>query len=251
MTMQERRGGKRRRAADLARTRVEPRPLAGGITNQNFMVEDRGRPLRRAGRRRHTRAWRRARERAGREPRGACGGLSARAWCMRSRAFSCSISSRGAPSRRRTCATRPISSAWSTWCGAATATFRSICAGPARCSGCSTSCATMRTRCATATAATLPLLPDLLDAGRAAGSGRRPDRGRVRPQRSARRQLHRRRQAALAGRLGICRLQLAAVRSRRARLQQRASAEPQRSSAARSSISAGRSTMRCAAAPPP
>ena len=101
-----------------------------------------------------------------------------------------------------------------------------------------------------AAAADLPLLADLLARAERARSGRRPDRDRVRPQRSAGRQLHRRRQAAVAGRLGICRLQLAAVRSRRPRLQQRAAAEQTREMLLEP-ISAGPSTTSCAAAPPP
>ena len=53
----------------------------------------------------------------------------------------------------------------------------------------------------------------------------RADRPRLRPQRPPRRQHHRRRQAALAGRLGICRLQFAALRSRRTCLEQRAAGD--------------------------
>ena len=85
--------------------------------------------------------------------------------------------------------------------------------------------------------------------GGAAGTGGRADRHRLRPQRSSRRQSHRRRQAALAGRLGICRLQLAAVRPRRPRLEQRDRREAARAPA-RSSISTGRSTAICAVASP-
>ena len=141
--------------------RVEPLPLAGGITNQNFRVEDRGR---------------RYVVRVGSDipVHGVCARTSlpqaARriwqawppAWCTQSRASWCSISSRDAPSRRRTCAIRQISSAWSTWCGGVTATFRNSCADQAPCSGCSTSCATTRIRCAKGAAATLPPSPDLL-----------------------------------------------------------------------------------------
>ena len=60
---------------------------------------------------------------------------------------------------------------------------------PASCRGCSTSAASSE-------------------------AGRRPDRGRLRPQRSAAGQFHRRRQAPLADRLGLCRLQHAALRPR-------------------------------------
>ena len=58
--------------------RVDPLPLAGGITNQNFTVEDRGRRyVVRVGER-YPGSWRGARERAGREPRGAFGGSQSR-----------------------------------------------------------------------------------------------------------------------------------------------------------------------------
>ena len=110
--------------------RVDPQPLAGGITNQNFVVEDRGRRyVVRVGDdilvhgvvRANELAASRAAHAAGSEPRRACTPSPA-CWS--------STSSRAAPSRRRTCATRRISSASSTWCGAATATFRTILRGP-------------------------------------------------------------------------------------------------------------------------
>ena len=83
-----------------------------------------------------------------------------------------------------------------------------------------------RTRCAKPAAATL-----------AAPAGLARAAERARSARSARsswssattifcRQLHRRRQAAVADRLGLCRLQHAAVRPRRSRLEQRAVARP-------------------------
>ena len=90
--------------------RVDPLPLAGGITNQNFVVEDRGRRyVVRVGSdipvhgvvRANELAASRAAHLAGLPP----------ASCTPSRASWCSISSRDAPSRRRTCAIRQISSA--------------------------------------------------------------------------------------------------------------------------------------------
>ena len=54
--------------------RVDPVPLAGGITNQNFMVEDRGRRyVVRVGRR-HIGSRGGTRERTGRKPRRSSGG---------------------------------------------------------------------------------------------------------------------------------------------------------------------------------
>ena len=78
--------------------RVDPLPLAGGITNQNFAVEDRGRRyVVRVGSDIPVHGVVRANELAA--SRAAhLAGLSP-AWCTQSRAFSCSISSRGAPSR--------------------------------------------------------------------------------------------------------------------------------------------------------
>ncbi len=116
------------------------------------------------------------------------------------------------------------------------------------CSGCSTSCATTLTRSPRAAAATSPELPALLEPRRQAGAGRRPDRGRLRPQRSPRRQFHRRWAAALAVRLGVFGIQLATVRSRRARLQQRDAGRHGRSGAGALFRPPGRRRI-CAAGP--
>ena len=201
--------------------RVEPVPLAGGITNRTSRSRIAAAATSCASATTSPctascarTSWLRAARRIW--------PVSARAWCTRSPACWSSTSSRDAPSRRRTCATRPISSGWSTWCGAATGTFRNICAGRPRCSGCSMSCATTRTRSREGDSRHVPLLTGSSGARRATGGRRRPDRGGLRPQRPAGGQLHRRRAAALARRLGLCRLQLAAVRSRRPCLQQRA-----------------------------
>ena len=65
--------------------RVDPLPLAGGITNQNFTVEDRGRRyVVRVGRR-YPRSRGGARERVGCEPRGAFGRSKSRRGARRAR----------------------------------------------------------------------------------------------------------------------------------------------------------------------
>ena len=94
---------------DIWLERVDPTPLTGGITNQNFRVEDRGRRyVVRVGSDIPVHGVVRANELAASRAAHLAG--LAPAWCARSRALRYSISSRDAPSRRRTCAIRPTSS---------------------------------------------------------------------------------------------------------------------------------------------
>ena len=97
-----------------------------------------------------------------------------------------------------------------------------ICAARRRSSGSSTSLRDYAHTLAEGASRHRPLLPRLLAEAEALEAAVGPVEIVFGHNDLLRRQLHRRRQPPLAGRLGLCRLQLAAVRPRRPRLQRRA-----------------------------
>ena len=238
----------RRERCRSGRGRSSPQPLAGGITNLNFVVEDAGAAVPGADRRRHSRAQHPALRRARRKPRRPCRRASRRRCAMPSRARWCSTSSRAARSAAED-VRDPANLDAAGRAGAALPSRdrRGISAGRRRCSGCSRCCATTATACARSAARIAADLPRLLDAAERLEAAVGAGRDRVRPQRPAAREHPRRRRAALAGGLGIRRLQQSAVRPRRPRLQRRHGRGRERGAAGRP-ISGARRTRICGAA---
>jgi hypothetical protein len=175
--------------------------------------------LRGAHRRRHPGAPGDALQRAGGQPRRPCRRVSLRPWSPRTRRAGARFIE-GRTLAPRTSATRRHARARAAAGRPLPPRDPEASARPGWPSGCSTSSATTP---APDRGRQPPRRPAAGPArAAAAGGGGRPGRDGVRPQRPAAGQLHRRRRAALADRLGLCRLQQPAVRPRRAGLQQRA-----------------------------